>query len=154
MIIIIEGPDGSGKTTLARQLASQTGWPILHRSAPKNAEDKLRMFEQYKDIIRDSKDVIFDRCWYSEMAYGPTMRDETCIGYPDMFELERALTKNGAIIIYCTDDPEILWSRCQRRGEDYVLHKADFVDICEAYDEIMNVPHLIPVVKYGYKDLS
>ena len=40
MLIIIEGPDGSGKTSLANKIAAQTGWPIVHRSQPKNEEEK------------------------------------------------------------------------------------------------------------------
>ena len=36
MIIIIEGPDGSGKTTLAEKLSRQTKYPILHRTQPKS----------------------------------------------------------------------------------------------------------------------
>ena len=153
MIIIIEGPDGSGKTTLAEKLSKQTKWPIVHRSQPKTEEEKACMMQSYLEVIKQGKNCIFDRCWYSEMAYGPTMRDESVISYPEMYHLEKALAKHGAIIIYCTDKPDILWKRCQRRGEDYIKFKADFVDICEAYDDIMNAPHLVPVVKYGYEDL-
>ena len=40
MIIIIEGPDGAGKTTLAEQISRQTKYPIIHRTKPKNEEEK------------------------------------------------------------------------------------------------------------------
>lgn len=153
MIIIIEGADGSGKSTLAEKMSRQTGWPVVHMSMPKTDEEKSSMSEMYAEVIKANHNLIFDRCWYSEMAYGPTMRDESLIGYPDMYKLEELSAKKGAMIIYCTDKPDVLWKRCQRRGEDYVLHKVDFMEICEAFDEIMSVPHLIPVVKYGYKDL-
>ncbi len=153
MIIILEGPDGSGKTTLAEKLSRQTAWPVVHRSFPKTDEEKANMMQFYKDTIKLGKNFIFDRCWYSEMAYGPTMRDKSVISYPEMYELEKMLAKRGAILIYCTDKPDVLWRRCTKRGEDYVQHQADFVDICEAYDEIMSAPHFIPVVRYGYEDL-
>ena len=153
MIIIIEGPDGSGKTTLAKQLSQQTGWSIVHRSQPKSEEEKAQMMQGYIDALKMGKNMIFDRCWYSEMAYGPTMRDESVISYPQMYALEALAAKHGALIIYCTDKPDTLWRRCQKRGEDYIIHKADFIDICEAFEEIMSVPHRIPVVKYGYQDL-
>jgi thymidylate kinase len=153
MIIIIEGPDGSGKTTLAKTLSEKTGWPIIHRSAPKSEEEKKAMKVMYHSLIAENTNAILDRCWYSEMAYGPTMRDESVISYPEMYELEKCILANGALLIYCTSDKQTLWKRCQQRGEDYVMHLADFVDICEAYDEIMSVPHLIPVVKYEYKEM-
>lgn len=153
MIIIIEGPDGSGKTTLASQIAKQTGYPVVHFSVPKTEEEKEQMVSMYKQAIKESKNIIFDRCWYSEMAYGPVMRKEHVISYPQMYELERMLAKRGSLIIYCTGSPEVLWRRATARGEDYVTDQQTFVEIFEAYEDIMNVPHLVPVVKYGYTDL-
>ena len=153
MIIIIDGPDGSGKSTLAAKLSKQTGYPVVHRSAPKSAEEKAAMMQMYLQAIKEGKNIIWDRCWYSEMVYGPVMRDEHVITYPQMYELERLLAKRGAIIIYCTDKPEVLWRRCALRGEDYVPSYEVFIDICKGYEELMNAPHIVPVVKYGYEDL-
>ena len=150
MIIIIEGPDGSGKTTLAGVLSRQTGFPMVHRTQPKSEEEKARMMQEYVATIKAGKNAIFDRCWYSEMVYGPIMRDKSVISYPEMYELEWLLTKRGALIIYCTDRPETLWYRCSKRGEDYITDYDTFVSICKEFDKIMSVPHRIPVVRYGY----
>lgn len=153
MIIIIEGPDGSGKTMLAEKLSKQTKYPIIHRSQPKNEEEKKRMMGEYLQLVRSSKNVILDRCWYSEMAYGPVMRDASVLSYPQMYELEEQLAKTGAIIIYATGSKTALWQRCQRRGEDYITSRDNFNAICDNFDDIMKAPHHIPVVKYEYKDL-
>lgn len=154
MIIIIEGPDGAGKTTLANQLRDQTGYMILHRSQPKNEEDKKRMMDEYLQVIKSNKNVILDRSWYSEMVYGPVMRDDSVITYPQMYDLERALARNGALIIYCTAPEQTLWKRCLKRGEDYITKREDFHEICNGFDRLMyGVPHYIPVTTYEYKDL-
>lgn len=153
MIIIIEGPDGSGKTTLAENLSKQTGYPVVHRSQPKSEEEKRQMYQSYVDIIDTGKNVIFDRCWYSEMVYGPVMRDASVITYPAMYAIEQKLAKHGALIIYCTDKPKTLWRRATSRGEDYILDYDTFELICTGFDILMRVPHLVPVVKYGYEDL-
>ena len=153
MIIIIEGPDGSGKTTLANTLSKQTGYPVIHRSQPKTEEEKAEMLQGYIDTIKAGRNAIFDRCWYSEMVYGPVMRDASVITYPAMYELERMLAKRGALIIHCKDDPDILWHRATRRGEDYIKDYGIHVDICKSFDALFSVPHLIPVVTYGYKDM-
>ena len=153
MIIIIEGADGSGKTTLANLLSKQTGYPVVHRSQPKTEEEKQQMRQMYVDTINTGRNMIFDRCWYSEMAYGPVMRDTSVISYPEMYLLEEKLAKHGAIIIYCTDDPKTLWRRATKRGEDYITDFDTFESICANFDAIMSVPHLVPVVKYDYKDL-
>ena len=154
MIIIIEGPDGSGKTTLANKLAKRTGYMLLHRSQPKSEEEKKKMMAEYLQVIDSGENVIMDRCWYSEMVYGPVMRDASVISYPEMYELEKRICKKGGgIIIYCTDRPDVLWNRCQERGEDYITTLSTHVDICEGFEKLMDVPHHIPVVRYGYEDL-
>lgn len=153
MIFILEGPDGSGKTTLANQLSKQTGYKVIHRVQPKTDEEKTRMMNEYVRTIRTRKNMIFDRSWYSEMVYGPVMRDASVIGYPQMYDIERQLMKAGAMIIYCTDSTEALWSRCQERGEDYIKDKATFNKICDGFDQLFSVPHYIPVVTYRCPDI-
>jgi thymidylate kinase len=153
MIIIIEGPDGSGKTTLANQLSKQTGYKIIHRVQPKTEEEKAIMMGEYLQTIRSGKNMIFDRCWYSEMVYGPVMRDASVIGYPQMYDLERQLSKAGAMIIYCTDSKAALWSRCQDRGEDYIVDRTTFDKICDGFDQLFAAPHYIPVVTYKCPDM-
>lgn len=153
MILIIEGPDGSGKTTLANRLSRQTGYDIIHRSQPKSEEEKKLMMEEYIKAIKSNKNVIFDRCWYSEMAYGPVMRDESIISYPQMYELERMLAKHGALIIYCTGSESSLWMRCTRRGEDYITCRDDFKAIYKNYEDLMSAPHLVPVLKYECQEV-
>lgn len=148
MIIIIEGPDGSGKTTLANQLSRQTGYKIIHRTRPKTEEEKAIMMDEYLQIIRSRENVIFDRSWYSEMVYGPVMRDASVISYSQMYDLERRLMKVGAMIIYCTDAKPVLWARCQERGEDYILDRTTFDSICNGFDALFASSHLIPVMTY------
>lgn len=153
MIFIIEGPDGSGKSTLAEKLSKQTGYTVIHRSNPKSEEEKQAMLDMYVKEIKTGKNLILDRCWYSEMVYGPVMRDEHIIDTYKMYYLEKLLAKRGALVIYCTDTPETLWQRCTSRGEDYVTDYKTFVEICEGYEKLMSIPHIIPVVRYGYEDM-
>lgn len=153
MIIIVEGPDGGGKSTLAQTISRQTGYTIEHRSKPQTEEEKALMMGEYVQLAKSGRNVILDRCWYSEMVYGKVMRDQSYIDYPQMYELERLLAKNGALIIYCTGPKAALWKRCTSRGEDYITCRDDFTAICEEYDKLMEVPHYIPVVKYEYKEV-
>ena len=153
MIIIIEGPDGSGKSTLAEKISKQSGYPVVHRSAPKSEEEKAQMMQMYRQAIKESKDIIFDRCWYSEMVYGPVMRDASVISSEEMYKLELELCEVGALIIYCTGPMRTLWNRCQKRGEEYITSYETFKDLYHRYEKIMKAPHLIPVVTYAYEDM-
>lgn len=152
MVIVIDGPDGSGKTTLAKKLADITGYTYAHFSYPTSDWERKQMVDKYKEMIKRSC-VIFDRSWYSEMVYGPIMRGESCVSRVDMQDLELLLAKYGGIIIYCTDHPEVLWQRATSRGEDYIKDYETFLKVCAGFDDVLGVQHLVPVFKYDYKDL-
>lgn len=151
MIIIIEGPDGSGKSILAEELAKRTGYSLVHMTPPTSEEDSEEMEAAYAQMLHGNK--IFDRCWYSEMVYGPVLRDGSKISYPAMFRLEKLARKNGAIIIYATGKKKDLWRRCQARGEYLVTSTEAFDSIYDGFEELMDAPHLIPVVRYEYKEV-
>lgn len=148
MIIIIEGPDGSGKTTLANQMSMQTGYPIMHRSKPETKEEKEAMYKEYAALASSKRNIILDRCWYSEMVYGNVMRDESVIDFYEMYDLEQLVANGGGMVIYCTGQPHVLYKRAKQRGEDYITDYEDFKAICSLYDSLMGVPHKIPVVRY------
>ena len=147
MILIIEGADGSGKTTLANTLRMITGYPVIHNKYEKDKMDQMK--GEYLQMIRNNKNLILDRCWYSELCYGPVMRGGSTFDFYDMYELEEAILANGGgLIIYATGPESALWSACQRRGEDFVTSRDDFKQIYMHYKKLMSIPHRLPVVKY------
>ena len=149
MIYIIEGVDGSGKTTLARQLSAQTSTKMLHMRNPKTTAEMLGMYDMYEKTLRANKNLILDRAWYSEMAYGPVMRKVSYITWPQMYELERLIAnKSGGMIIHCTGPRSKMWQRAQRRGEDFMTSRDAFDKVHHRVNEIMMAPHIIPVVTY------
>jgi len=157
MIIIIEGPDGAGKSMLAKQLAEQTGFTILHRHQVSSDEAKSEMMEQYLDVILRAgytgQGFILDRCWYSEYVYGNVFGDPHVISKEAILNIEVKLARVGALIIYCTGDKDVLWGRCIARGENYISTKLQYNEIYGRYvDLFYKEKHLIPVVSYEYTE--
>jgi thymidylate kinase len=150
MIIILEGPDGGGKSSLAKRIEAQTGYCILPRDKPKTEEEKLKMYEDYGNLILGHNNVILDRSWYSEMVYGPIMRDEIIMSKEQMYGLEELIVENGGgLIIHCSASTELLWKRCQERGEDYITNIETLRDIRTRYISLLrDTKHLIPVLNY------
>ena len=153
MIIILEGPDGAGKTTLATQLSLMTKYKVVHYSYPKNQEEADRMYINYISDLKKAGNIIIDRCWYSDMTYGPVMRGGATITYPEMFDLERIVARKGGMIIYCTDSKAALWQRVSRRGDDYVKSKEQFDAIWDNYEKLFSCPHMIPVMRYSFETI-
>lgn len=154
MIYIIEGPDGAGKTTLVEQIKkSHMNAKVLHFGAPQTPEEADNYYKVYAAAInamRDDEVLIFDRSWYSDMVYGPVMRNrqEMTQEHADMLSA-MVVARGGGIIIYCTAPIKVLWARCQRRGETYLQNQAQLQAISVGYSRVMaeNV-RFLPVVRY------
>lgn len=77
MPIIIEGPDGAGKSTLAKSLAGALGMNILEMTA--NGGQSARGYGQ--KLACDG--VVIDRRWVSEQIYSDLFGREPRIGDGD-----------------------------------------------------------------------
>lgn len=150
MKFIIEGTEGAGKSRLAKRLAMQTGATVIHRSKPKDEYERQQMTESYIRQVQEPGDAIFDRCWYSELVYGPIMRDQSYMTIGQMLDLEKLIVLNGGgIIIHCTDEEHLLWHRCQTRGEDYIKDRNTLHRLKWAYEDLFHKQqHVLPVVRY------
>ncbi len=151
MKIIIDGPDGTGKTTLAKELSIQLDWPIKHLGVPKTKEEKLGMFDMYIEEASKAEHAIYDRWAYSEMVYGPLMRRASYIDALQMQFIERTLlTNGGAIWLYCTCEPTTSWKRAQTRGEEYITDYTVHEAIHSGFNKLAKVYwRIIPMVPYG-----
>lgn len=144
MNIIIEGPDGAGKSFLAEQLASALNMSIRHFGAPQSDKEAKHQFDMYREIGLDLYGTILDRAWYSDMVYGPIFRGEAIITSNLMRELERGY--DDTVVIYCTGEPKKMWKAAQERGEDYVHSYKQYKEICKRYDDVfLHLFHYIPI---------
>lgn len=75
-LTIFEGPDGSGKTTLAKAYAEATGAIYTHLGPfPRVTSGLARLYvEAMLPAVLRYTDVVMDRCWLSELPYGHAFR--------------------------------------------------------------------------------
>ena len=95
MNVILEGPDNSGKSTLAEYLQESIYWPVKDgEGPPKSRSDLMDRVDRYmnmKRYILDRHPVI------SELIYGMTLRGECRV--PDRYVYEFYNQPN--LVIYC-----------------------------------------------------
>lgn len=125
-MIIVEGIDRVGKTTLVNLLKEKTGWPVLNDTYLYETEDmrkdKRVNIEKIKTIANFARDVndkfIVDRLHWSEMIYGFCDR-----GYDNVIpvlDVEDELVKVGAKIILVV--PTDIESSSKQHGKDLSKH--------------------------------
>lgn len=73
MIIILEGPDGAGKTTLANELAETFQLPVYHEGPPPAGEDPFKYYGAKLLAVRHTGAVL-DRFALGERVYAPIFR--------------------------------------------------------------------------------
>jgi hypothetical protein len=99
-IIILEGADGTGKTTLARALVKRYDAFYIHNGLWPDIW-KRHLATVDLAIKRSQKQlVIIDRLWLSEQIYGDTFRDGPAYDLGARC-LDRALLRYGAVTVLC-----------------------------------------------------
>ena len=129
MLVVLEGCDGSGKTTLARSLSKVLDAEIIHCTSRTPNDKKF-----FEDIIKASKkkNIIADRFCYGQFVY-QDKKDRPLGGYKELNNLEAKLLAAGAKVLYVGAPVEEIEERLAARGEklinglkvDEVLFKFD-----------------------------
>lgn len=130
MPIIIEGPDGAGKSTLAKSLAGALGMNILKMTA--NGGQSVP--EYLQKLACDG--VIIDRCWVSEQIYSDLFGREPRIDNDDAEALTDFCEFARVPIIVLLPPLHVVISRLNERGDEYAdVVCPNIVEIHKRYRE-------------------
>ena len=132
-VVILEGCDGSGKTTLASWLCEALYYQIIHTGPPKPGED---VFKSYTDslmtAVASGRRVVIDRHYMGERIYGPLLRGRDGLGSHGAALLERVIAARGVNLVICAPP----WERLEAgwKSKDDLLKKVDQLRyVAEAY---------------------
>jgi len=161
MLLILEGPDGGGKTTLAEQLRNRLhnrqNPGLLHivKHGPYKdvmAEDLCKIyFRAMSPALTFNDTVVMDRSWLSEPIYGEVYRKgANRIDVPRRRMLERVALSRGAVVVLCQPDFEVCCKTFEsRRAEEYLDTSAQLRKVYDGYTAL-ELQTALPVVHYDY----
>ncbi len=137
-MIIVEGMDNSGKTTLVEKLHKEYNLSVIKSSGPKDMSqlesaiyDSIERFKNGDIVIYDRHPII------SEHVYGPVLRNKNLLEnlarkkriWDDFFRVE-------PMIIYCRPPIERIRNYGEREQMDGVKENTEL--LTHAYDIVMN----------------
>jgi len=159
MIIIVEGMDGTGKTTLVQQLAHH-----LDVESKKFVKSSSGPDEDYKSILVDNTvseineletasaegrpiKRLYDRFpLISEAVYGPILRGHNCFG--DQYHpLRSRLLALKTVIIYCRPHRDVIQANIQQAPQMSGVQE-HFRELLSAYDKLFLELTETPVNSY------
>lgn len=154
-VIILEGPDGGGKSTLAGQLAAafEKNGPVHvvhHGPYPgMSGEDLMGFYLASMALAAENRTVIMDRSWISEPIYGKVYRNaESRLKTWQVRMLERvALGYNGVVVKCLPPGGACLSNYAARKGVE-MLDNED--QLAQVYMEYAAMQSTLAVLDFDY----
>jgi broad-specificity NMP kinase len=124
MKIIIEGSDGTGKTTLCKKLVEKYNLEYRHVT-----KDDPNTFKFYADTMRDDN-VIYDRHLVGEMIYPEVFKRKANFRKKEFGKLLDIAKDEKVVIIVLYSSYITLYKRLKEKGGEYkeVMDKLSFIN--------------------------
>ncbi|MGH9202177.1 MAG: hypothetical protein ACRD2A_13190 [Vicinamibacterales bacterium] len=131
MLVIIEGTDCTGKSTLAERLIDATGAHLIHRGPP----IRHPLEEYVLDLFPREPRVVCDRWHLGELVW-PTIYGRDSVYDDAMFNYTEAfLRSRGALVVYCASTVSAIRKRLKARG-DNTFRSEHIVPSCTLFENV------------------
>lgn len=138
-VIILEGPDGGGKSTIAKKLVEH-GFHYTHEGPPPEGVDLIAHYlRKLNDSIEAPYDVVHDRLYLGEMVYGPIFRGQDRLGIEGLKLFSRLHASKVIHQYICCPSRETLKKNYDAKllePDDYVK---GFDNLWKVYDKYIDL---------------
>lgn len=111
-IVAVDGTDGTGKTTLVNRLRAEHGFTIIHSA---RTPDGVDLPARYRRILTMPGPLALDRCFVSELVYGPLFHGRSRITWDEAVDLAHTFTARRGVLVHVTASAETIRNRLLAR---------------------------------------
>jgi thymidylate kinase len=142
-VIVLEGCDGAGKTTVASRLASGCGYALVHSGRTPDGAD---LAERYRAILRRPGKLVLDRSFVSELVYGPLRHGGSRLSVTEAIALASIVAERNGVIVHLAASPEEIAARLRLRdGRPPALQ--EIRDLLDAYKRVFTaLAEAVPII--------
>lgn len=136
-VLIVEGADGSGKTTLCNTLARDHGFKVVHTGVPRETNGRDLFNTYLMDLwlaLHEDQPVVFDRLFLGEFIYGPIMRGRSLLTDHHLRMLNRVVMAYDIKHVLCLPPRPVAYDNWRAKKQDYVDHETKWGQVFEDYD--------------------
>lgn len=142
-VVILEGPDGAGKTTLAKVFEERFGYRYHHEGPPPAEKNLLNYYGALLyDACHADQPVVFDRLHVGEAVYGPLLRSNNRFGLDSIKLINRIRSAYAVYTIFCMPPYDVAHTNWKYRKGELFHNDTLFNKVFEAYDKLIQNPLL------------
>lgn len=153
-LFLIEGCDGAGKSTVAKEIAEKYNADYVHLDELKDKDIFAEYLRAMALAIDGTCNVVMDRCWLSEPVYAAVFRN----GYERMGQLDYKSIEEFAtqycdvVVIFCNPPLEVCLANIHARANvDQCIDDALIMQVWNRY-QALPISTSLKVIKYNYQE--
>ncbi|MDE2098834.1 MAG: hypothetical protein KGL39_16395 [Patescibacteria group bacterium] len=133
-MIIVEGMDNTGKTSLTQYLGHRYGLPVIHSEGPRGVIESFKWVESAMNLHKNN--IIYDRFpLVSEEVYGVVLRNYSVFDNPPGEELRHRLVGAKPILIFCRPPLDVMGRFGEREQMEGVIENS--IQLSQRYEEVI-----------------
>lgn len=149
MKIIIEGPDATGKTTLAQFLMRKLGPKAeYHHQGLYDSDPLMETITAVESV--GNAPAVFDRLHIGEQVYGPIYRGVDSLGAPGRRMLERYLLARQCVLVICTPPEGAAYDVFDKRRDTEMFGKDSDWQYLQQHAGFHGAKSELPQTRYSF----
>lgn len=157
MIVILEGPDGGGKTTFAKHLQENHNFQYVHTGPPESNKVLEAYGKTLYDANRSSRNFVIDRLHVGERIYGPAVRNSDRLGRAGEILIQRLISAYGARLIFCLPPYPVAfrnWKKKKGEGGELIQEQETYEHVYHRYQRVIKDPLYNEASWYDYTKIN